>query len=57
MANQFIDNFKLIRDRRTKVETFNLDRLVRQIIDISSVRIKNFEIEFEYLIMKLKWLL
>ena len=49
MANQSIDNFKLIRDRRTEVETFNLDQLVRQIIDISSVRVKNSEIEFEYI--------
>jgi C4-dicarboxylate-specific signal transduction histidine kinase len=49
MASQSIDSFKLIRNRKAEVETFNIDQLVRQIIDISSVRVRNSEIEFEYI--------
>ena len=48
LASQAIENFRQIRDRRKEVETFDIDKLVRQIIDVSSERFKNSNIIFEY---------
>ena len=47
-ASEVIDDFRQIRKREQKVEVFNPDSVIEQIIDLSRQRFRDHDVEVEY---------